>query len=88
MGLEVHREKMVRFSPVHFPNEMINLVEAAADTLGLASKRMPSGAGHDAQMMNHCCPSTMIFIPSVRGISHNIEEFSKDIDVVNGANVL
>ncbi|OEK00507.1 hypothetical protein BFP97_02830 [Roseivirga sp. 4D4] len=88
LDLEVHRESMVRFRPVHFPGEMINLVEGAANKLGLSLKRMPSGAGHDAQMMNHCCPSTMIFIPSVRGISHNIEEFSKDIDVVNGANVL
>jgi len=87
-GLELLTEKMVRFKPVHFPSEMTNLVEGAADNLGLTSKRMPSGAGHDGQMMNHCCPSTMIFIPSVRGISHNIEEFSKDIDVVNGANVL
>lgn len=87
-GLEVLRESMVRFPPVHFPDEMTDLVENATNNLGLRSKRMPSGAGHDAQMMNHCCPSTMIFIPSVRGISHNVEEFSKDTDVVNGANVL
>ena len=39
---------------------------------------LSAGAGHDAQMMAHFCPSTMIFIPSVRGISHNVEEFSHD----------
>lgn len=39
-------------------------------------------------MMAQICPSTMIFIPSVKGISHNLEEYSKDQDVSNGAQVL
>ncbi|MBO3697797.1 M20 family metallo-hydrolase [Roseivirga sp. E12] len=86
--LAVKSEVMVRFEPVHFPKEMPDLVENTAAGLELRSKRMPSGAGHDAQMMNHCCPSTMIFVPSVNGISHNVEEYSKDQDVINGANVL
>lgn len=67
---------------------MTDAVESAAQSLSLTSKRMPSGAGHDAQMMASFCPSTMIFIPSVKGISHNVQEFSKDEDVGNGANVL
>ncbi len=86
--IEINVEEIVRFQPVHFQPEMPNLVEQMANELTLSSRRMPSGAGHDAQMMTSFCPSTMIFIPSVKGISHNVEEFSKDIDVENGANVL
>lgn len=87
-GLSFEREEMVRFSPVRFPLVMTDSIQAATKSLRLTYKRMPSGAGHDAQMMAHHCPSTMIFIPSVRGISHNIAEYSHDRDVENGANVL
>ncbi|MBO6763019.1 MAG: M20/M25/M40 family metallo-hydrolase, partial [Roseivirga sp.] len=86
--LNFEREELVRFSPVRFPLSMTDSVQIATQSLGLTYKRMSSGAGHDAQMMAHFCPSTMIFIPSVRGISHNVEEFSHDKDVENGANVL
>lgn len=87
-GLTLEKEVMVRFKPVQFEAAMVNAVESSAKKLGLSTKRMPSGAGHDAQMMAACCPSTMIFIPSVKGISHNVEEYSHDQDVENGANVL
>ncbi len=63
-------------------------IEAAAQTLGLSAKRMPSGAGHDAQDMARLGPVGMIFIPSVEGISHSPEEFSRPEDIANGANVL
>lgn len=86
--LLLEKQEMVRFEPVHFPSEMCNAVKRAALNQQLSYKRMPSGAGHDAQMMASFCPSTMIFIPSVKGISHNVEEFSHDQDVVNGVKVL
>jgi N-carbamoyl-L-amino-acid hydrolase len=63
-------------------------VEASAATLGLVSRRMPSGAGHDAQSMAHLGPVGMIFIPSVKGISHAPEEFTAPGDVTHGADVL
>lgn len=87
-GLKLEREELVRFGPVRFPLSMTDSVQTAVKSLRLSYKRMPSGAGHDAQMMAAFCPSTMIFIPSAKGISHNVEEYSKDEDVVNGANVL
>jgi N-carbamoyl-L-amino-acid hydrolase len=49
---------------------------------------MPSGAGHDAQSIALLAPIGVIFIPSVGGISHSPEEFSRQADIVNGANVL
>jgi beta-ureidopropionase / N-carbamoyl-L-amino-acid hydrolase len=49
---------------------------------------MPSGATQDAQSIGHVAPIGMIFIPSVGGISHAPQEFSRPQDVINGANVL
>lgn len=49
---------------------------------------MTSGAGHDAQMMARICPTAMIFVPSIDGISHNPKEYTKDTDLAARANVL
>jgi N-carbamoyl-L-amino-acid hydrolase len=49
---------------------------------------MPSGAGHDAQMMAQLTPMGMIFVPSVDGVSHSPKELTAWQDCANGANVL
>jgi N-carbamoyl-L-amino-acid hydrolase len=67
---------------------MQDIVERAAKTLNLSSLRMPSGAGHDAQMMAQLAPMGMIFVPSVAGISHSPKELTRWDDCVNGSNVL
>ena len=54
----------------------------------IASRVMPSGAGHDAQAMAQLGPMGMIFIPSIGGISHSPKEYSTPQDIANGANVL
>jgi len=64
------------------------VIEGSAKSMGLTTKYLPSGAGHDAQYMAQICPSGMIFVPSVGGISHSPKEYTKPQDVVNGANVL
>ena len=64
------------------------VIEGSAKELGLASVRMPSGAGHDAQSIARIAPIGMIFIPSVGGISHSPLEFSRPDDIRNGAAVL
>ena len=63
-------------------------IGTAARQLGLSTKLMPSGAGHDAQNAALIGPMAMIFVPSVGGISHSPREFTTPDDVVNGANVL
>jgi N-carbamoyl-L-amino-acid hydrolase len=65
-----------------------NLIDQAAKELGLSTRQMPSGAGHDAQDMARVAPVGMIFIPSIGGISHSPKEFSRPRDIENGANVL
>ena len=65
-----------------------SLISVAARELGLTTKLMPSGAGHDAQDMARLGPVGMIFVPSISGISHSPREFSRPEDIANGANVL
>lgn len=76
------------FPPTDFAPVLVDSVEAAADGLGLSSRRMFSGAGHDAQIIAGLAPAAMIFVPSVNGISHNITEYTAPADLENGANVL
>jgi N-carbamoyl-L-amino-acid hydrolase len=64
------------------------LIADSARELGLTSKLMPSGAGHDAQDIARIAPVGMIFVPSVGGISHSPKEFTRPEDMANGANVL
>ena len=64
------------------------LIADTAKQLGLSTKVMPSGAGHDAQEIAKIGPVGMIFIPSVGGISHSPRELSRPEDIEHGANVL
>ncbi len=87
-GVTVAVERLARFEPVTFDPRIVALVEDAARERGLASRRMTSGAGHDAQMIARVAPSAMIFVPSIGGISHNPREHTPDPDLVAGANIL
>ncbi len=60
----------------------------AAQAIGLPSRKLPSGAGHDAQMIAALCPMGMIFVPSVGGISHSPRELTSWDDCARGANTL
>jgi N-carbamoyl-L-amino-acid hydrolase len=84
----ITRRTLARFEPVQFDADLVGLIERTARDLGLATRRMTSGAGHDAQMMARICPSAMIFVPSVAGISHNPAEHTAPADLIAGANVL
>jgi len=63
-------------------------IDDTAKSLGLSTKLLPSGAGHDAQEIAELCPVGMIFVPSRDGISHSPREFSRAEDITNGVNVL
>ena len=75
-------------TPAPTDSRIRSLISEAARELGLTTKLMPSGAGHDAQDMARLGPVGMIFVPSVGGISHSPREFSQPEDIANGANVL
>lgn len=87
-GVTFETRSLARFAPVDFAPALVDQVEETAKTLGLSTRRLFSGAGHDAQMIARIAPAAMIFVPSVSGISHNITEFTATADLANGANVL
>ena len=63
-------------------------IEAASKAFaGGRSIRIPSGAGHDAQMLATVMPAGMLFVPSIGGISHHWSENTSDEDLVLGAQV-
>lgn len=87
-GVTIERRTLARFEPVVFDAAMVDLVESTAVRLGHSTRRMPSGAGHDAQMLARVCPTSMVFVPSVNGLSHNIAEYTDPADITAGADVL
>ena len=87
-GVTITTRSLARFTPVEFDPATIDLVEKTARDLGFSTRRMPSGAGHDAQMLARVCPTAMIFTPSAKGLSHNIAEYTSPADVTAGADVL
>ena len=78
----------INASPALMNKQIQSLIIDSANQLNYSFKKMPSGAGHDAQDMAIIVPSGMIFIPSIDGISHSPKELSSDEDVYKGANVL
>ena len=66
---------------------MQRAIERAAEA-GLEASRLPSGAGHDAQMIAALGPMGMIFVPSIGGISHSPRERTTWDDCARGATVL
>jgi N-carbamoyl-L-amino-acid hydrolase len=87
-GVEVVSRSLARFCPVEFDPDVMNLIETTANERGYACQRLPSGAGHDAQMFAPNCPTGMIFVPSQGGISHNVKEFTAAVEIDAGLDVL
>jgi len=87
-GTEIILQKMEHAPPAVANPEIQAKIEAASAELGLKTMRLPSGAGHDAQMIAKIGPIGMIFVPSINGISHSSKELTRWEDCTNGANVL
>ncbi len=75
-------------NPAIMTSSIQSVIKTSAEKLSLSTKRLPSGAGHDAQDMALIAPTGMIFVPSKGGISHSPKEFTSAKDMANGANVL
>ena len=68
----------------NFRNALTAAAQAHAPGL---HQPMPSGAGHDAQILSQVLPSAMLFVPSIGGISHHYTENTRDEDIVLGCQV-
>lgn len=87
-GTEIVLEKGKHYPPALCDPGLQAKIETAAAELGLNTMRLPSGAGHDGQMIAKVGPIAMIFVPSIDGISHSPRESTSWQDCANGANVL
>ena len=87
-GVAIETHSLARFAPVQFDKDIAALVARTAQRLGHSCRPMTSGAGHDAQMLARICPTAMIFVPSVKGISHNPAEHTAPEHLAAGADVL
>lgn len=87
-GVSLSHRVLADFAPVAFDEAIVGRVEEIARSRGYRVRRLPSGAGHDAQMLARMCPTGMVFVPSVGGLSHNVAEFTHDQDIEAGAGVL
>lgn len=87
-GCGISRRSLARFEPVIFDADLVQEIAQTAAGMGLSQRRLPSGAGHDAQMFAPNCPTAMIFVPSKGGISHNIREFTAPDQIAKGVQLL
>ncbi len=87
-GCAVSVTPLTDVPPCVFAPRIIDLVRDSAARLGLPHMDMPSGAGHDAMHIATLCPAGMIFVPCLRGISHNEAESATPADLAAGARVL
>jgi N-carbamoyl-L-amino-acid hydrolase len=87
-GLVLEVEHLMRAEPVRMSPRIQAAIEATAAGLGLPTRRMPSGAGHDAQVLAAVTDAGMIFVPSQGGRSHRPDEWTDWPALERGANVL
>lgn len=87
-GLQYTVKPTSQSHPTLMDRRMQAAIRQAADSLGYATLALPSGAGHDAQMLAPMTPTGMIFVPSHNGRSHSPEEYTAPEYLAAGANVL
>jgi beta-ureidopropionase / N-carbamoyl-L-amino-acid hydrolase len=81
-------ERIRTGTPARMDASFQQAIEAASAAFADGkSLRMPSGAGHDAQILSTVMPAGMLFVPSIGGISHHWTENTADADIVTGAEV-
>ena len=87
-GIQIKCEWAQKESPVSMNKLLIDELGKICSVLNIPSLKMISGAGHDSMNMAKHWPTGLIFIPSVNGISHHPDEYTKDEDIKNGITVL
>ncbi|WP_449279351.1 M20 family metallo-hydrolase [Leucobacter sp. GX0328] len=82
VGIEITAEHAWDQNP--YPEAGVALAQRVADDLGLAHGRVMTVAGHDSTNMKDLVPTVMLFVPSVNGVSHNLDEYTRDEDLLAG----
>lgn len=87
-GLGVELGQMVRQAGVLFDRGICAALQVSCEEAGVRWRRMPSYAGHDAQVMGALCPAAMLFVPSQNGHSHRPDELTEPEHIGTGIEVL
>jgi N-carbamoyl-L-amino-acid hydrolase len=87
-GLDITMTCVWDSPAVRFDADCIAAVSRAAEAAGYGSREIVSGAGHDSAYIARVAPTSMVFVPCEKGLSHNEAEHAEKSDVVAGANVL
>jgi len=85
---QVRVDEVSSARPVVFPDDMQNRIRASAEARGYRNRPLLSGAGHDARFMVDDCPTGMVFIPCLNGVSHNEAERAELDDMAAGTQVV
>ncbi|WP_299598051.1 Zn-dependent hydrolase [uncultured Microbulbifer sp.] len=88
IGLEQQIREEWRSPAVAFDSKCVEAVRSSVAELGYSNKEMVSGAGHDSVYISRVAPTSMIFVPCEKGLSHNEAENAEPKDLEAGANVL
>lgn len=88
MGIEITIDKWMDEKPVPMDAHIIETIESVCKDNDLNYQVMHSGAGHDSQIFAAHVPTGMIFVPSIKGISHNPAEHTEAVDIVQGVEAL
>jgi N-carbamoyl-L-amino-acid hydrolase len=87
-GCKAESRRFFDMPPAAFPEELLACLDRAAEGQALTTKRMLSGAFHDALFVNRIAPAAMIFVPCRDGLSHNEAEYVEPAHCIAGARML
>jgi allantoate deiminase len=88
VDVKVNISQWMDVKPVKMDDDMSESVREIATEKNLRYQNMISGAGHDAQVFGTVCPTSLLFVPSVNGISHSPKEFTSLEDLEVGIDLL
>jgi len=80
-GVSVEWERLWRIEPIPFHDDLVALAEEAIAEVAGSSHRLPSGPLHDAAEMARLMPTVMLFVKSLRGLSHTKDEDTPEEDI-------
>lgn len=87
-GIEYLEERTSEIPPINMSDNVQVGLERASKRLNISSRKIISGAGHDAMSFANICDTGMVFIPCQKGISHNRMEFATILNICDGARVI
>ncbi|MCP3028427.1 allantoate deiminase [Halobacillus sp. A5] len=87
-GVSISLTQWMSAAPVQMTPQLLKIAQESAFEQNTSYRVLTSGAGHDAQVFGTHCPTSLIFVPSYKGISHSPKEFTKASDLEKGVDLL